>query len=102
MAFDECAPYPATYDAIKLAAQRTTRWLERCIKAHDRAHDQALFGIVQGGVYLDLRQQSAKEIVEFDLRGYAIGGVSVGEPPELIEKSSEPQLHYYQLINHVI
>lgn len=86
MAFDECAPYPATYEAIKLAGQRTTRWLERCIKAHDRQNDQALFGIVQGGVYLDLRQQSAREIVEFNLPGYAIGGVSVGEPPELIEK----------------
>jgi queuine tRNA-ribosyltransferase len=86
MAFDECAPYPATYEAIKLAGQRTTRWLERCIKAHDRRDDQALFGIVQGGVYLDLRQQSARELIEFDLPGYAIGGVSVGEPPELIEK----------------
>lgn len=78
--------YPATYEAIKLAGQRTTRWLERCIKAHDRRDDQALFGIVQGGVYLDLRQQSARELIEFDLPGYAIGGVSVGEPPELIEK----------------
>ncbi|MFM7601041.1 MAG: tRNA guanosine(34) transglycosylase Tgt [Pseudanabaena sp.] len=86
MAFDECAPYPSTYEAVKLAGQRTTRWLERCIKAHDRKNDQALFGIVQGGVYLDLRQQSARELIEFDLPGYAIGGVSVGEPPELIEK----------------
>ena len=86
MAFDECAPYPSTYKAVKLAGQRTTRWLERCIKAHDRKNDQALFGIVQGGVYLDLRQQSARELIEFDLPGYAIGGVSVGEPPELIEK----------------
>lgn len=86
MAFDECAPYPATYEAIKLAGERTTRWLERCIKAHDRKDVQALFGIVQGGVYLDLRQKSARELIEFDLPGYAIGGVSVGEPPELIEK----------------
>ncbi|MEI6328944.1 MAG: tRNA guanosine(34) transglycosylase Tgt [Pseudanabaena sp. ELA645] len=86
MAFDECAPYPATYDAVKLAGQRTTRWLERCIKAHERQDIQALFGIVQGGVYLDLRQQSARELIQFDLPGYAIGGVSVGEPPELIEK----------------
>ena len=86
MAFDECAPYPATYEAIKLAGERTTRWLERCIKAHDRPHDQALFGIIQGGVYLDLRQKSARELIAFDLPGYAIGGVSVGEPPELIEK----------------
>lgn len=86
MAFDECAPYPATYEEIKLAGERTTRWLERCIKAHQRPHDQALFGIVQGGVYLDLRQKSARELIQFDLPGYAIGGVSVGEPPELIEK----------------
>ncbi|MDX2254650.1 MAG: tRNA guanosine(34) transglycosylase Tgt [Pseudanabaenaceae cyanobacterium bins.39] len=86
MAFDECAPYPATYAEVKLAAERTTRWLERCIKAHERPQDQALFGIVQGGVYLDLRQQSARELIPFDLPGYAIGGVSVGEPPELIEK----------------
>ena len=61
MAFDECAPYPATYEEIKLAGERTTRWLERCIKAHQRQDDQALFGIVQGGVYLDLRQKSARE-----------------------------------------
>ncbi|MFN6068387.1 MAG: tRNA guanosine(34) transglycosylase Tgt [Pseudanabaena sp.] len=86
MAFDECAPYPATYESVKLAGERTTRWLERCIKAHDRKDMQALFGLVQGGVYLDLRQKSARELIEFDLPGYAIGGVSVGEPAELIEK----------------
>jgi queuine tRNA-ribosyltransferase len=85
MAFDECAPYHATKTAIEDALHRTTRWLERCIKAHQRP-DQALFGIVQGGVYADLRQLSAKALVEFDLPGYAIGGVSVGEPPELIEE----------------
>jgi len=85
MAFDECAPYPATREAIAMASDRTTRWLERCVKAHART-DQALFGIVQGGVYLDLRQKSAREITAFDLPGYAIGGVSVGEPPELIAK----------------
>jgi queuine tRNA-ribosyltransferase len=85
MAFDECAPYPATRDHVAAAADRTSRWLERCIQAHQRS-DQALFGIVQGGVHLDLRQQSASELVQFDLPGYAIGGVSVGEPPELIEK----------------
>jgi queuine tRNA-ribosyltransferase len=86
MAFDECAPYPATYDQIKRASDRTTRWLERCLQAHERSHDQALFGIIQGGVFLDMRQQSARELVQFDLPGYAIGGVSVGEPPELIAK----------------
>ncbi len=85
MAFDECAPYPASRDTIESATDRTTRWLERCINSHTRP-EQALFGIVQGGTYLDLRQKSARALVEFDLPGYAIGGVSVGEPPELIEK----------------
>jgi queuine tRNA-ribosyltransferase len=85
MAFDECPPYPASREAVVEATQRTYRWLERCIKAHQRS-DQALFGIVQGGVYPDLRQQAAKELVGFDLPGYAVGGVSVGEPAELIEQ----------------
>lgn len=84
MAFDECPPYPASREAVMEATERTYRWLERCIQAHQRS-DQALFGIVQGGVYLDLRQQAAKQLAEFDLPGYAIGGVSVGEPAALIE-----------------
>lgn len=84
MAFDECPPYPASREAVIEATSRTYRWLERCITAHERS-DQALFGIVQGGVHLDLRQQAAKELATFDLPGYAIGGVSVGEPPELIQ-----------------
>lgn len=85
MAFDECPPYPASRDAIQAATERTQRWLARCVKAHQRS-DQALFGIVQGGTFADLRQAAARSVVEFDLPGYAIGGVSVGEPPELIEK----------------
>lgn len=85
MAFDECPPYPADRDAVKAATDRTYRWLARCIETHQRS-DQALFGIVQGGVHLDLRQEAAAALAEFDLPGYAIGGVSVGEPPELIEK----------------
>jgi queuine tRNA-ribosyltransferase len=85
MAFDECPPYPASREAIVAATDRTYRWLERCIAAHQRS-DQALFGIVQGGVYPDLRQQAARDLAKLDLPGYAIGGVSVGEPPELIEK----------------
>ena len=85
MAFDECPPYPAEREAVEAATQRTYRWLKRCIEAHQRS-DQALFGIVQGGVHLDLRQAAAEQLVQFDLPGYAIGGVSVGEPPELIEK----------------
>jgi queuine tRNA-ribosyltransferase len=85
MAFDECPPYPASWDAVKAATERTHRWLERCFAAHQRS-DQALFPIVQGGVYLDLREQAAKTLAQFDCHGFAIGGVSVGEPPELIEK----------------
>jgi queuine tRNA-ribosyltransferase len=85
MAFDECPPYPADRDFIMESTQRTYRWLKRCIEAHQRP-DQALFGIVQGGVYPDLRQEAAELLVGLDLPGYAIGGVSVGEPPELIAK----------------
>ncbi len=84
MAFDECPPYPATRDDVTHAVRRTTAWLKRCISAHQR-QDQALFGIVQGGIYPDLRQQSAQQLREFELPGYAIGGVSVGEPAHLIE-----------------
>lgn len=89
MAFDECTPWPAEKDYAKKSLERTTRWLERCIKAHERPQDQALFGIIQGGTYADLRVQSAKEIVSFDLPGYAIGGLSVGEPGELMYEMLE-------------
>lgn len=85
MAFDECPPYPATREAVELATDRSYRWLKRCIDAH-RNPEQALFGIIQGGVYPDLRSSAARQLVELDLPGYAIGGVSVGEPSELIEK----------------
>jgi len=84
MAFDECPPYPASREHVIEAVDRTYRWLKRCISAHQRA-DQALFGIVQGGVYSDLRSEAARMLVDLDLPGYAIGGVSVGEPAELIE-----------------
>ncbi|MDB9496526.1 tRNA guanosine(34) transglycosylase Tgt [Spirulina major CS-329] len=84
MAFDECPPYPATREAVEAATQRTFRWLERSIAAHERPEDQALFGIVQGGIYPDLRIEAAQQLVALDLPGYAIGGVSVGEPPELM------------------
>ena len=80
MAFDECPPYPATHSEVAEACDRTLRWLERCLTAHARPQDQALFGIVQGGVYLDLRAKAAQDLVALDLPGYAIGGVSVGEP----------------------
>jgi len=84
MAFDECPPYPATRTDVEAATARTYRWLERCIEAHSRPQEQALFGIVQGGVYEDLRCDAARALAQFDLPGYAIGGVSVGEPAEYI------------------
>ena len=84
MAFDECAPYPADRSYVKNSLERTTRWLRRCKEAHRDWEKQSLFGIMQGGMYRDLRKQSAEEIVELDLPGYAIGGLSVGEPKELM------------------
>lgn len=86
MAFDECCPYPCTHDYAKRSLERTTRWLDRCIDAHKRPDDQALFGIIQGSMYDDLRAISAKEITSRDLPGFAIGGISVGEPKELFLK----------------
>ncbi len=81
MAFDECVALPATREQLISSMERTTRWLKRCIKAKTR-DDQALFGILQGGTELDLRLRHLEEIVELDLEGYAIGGLSVGEPPQ--------------------
>ena len=84
MAFDECAPYPADRNYVKNSLERTTRWLKRCKEYHKNTEQQSLFGIMQGGMYKDLRKQSAEEIVELDLPGYAIGGLSVGEPKEIM------------------
>lgn len=86
MAFDECCPYPCSHDYAKRSLERTTRWLDRCIDAHKRPDDQALFGIIQGSMYEDLRAISAKEITSRDLPGFAIGGISVGEPKDLFLK----------------
>lgn len=83
MAFDECIPYPNNRDYTKKSLERTSRWAARCKKAHMR-EEQALFGIVQGGMYKDLRKLSAEQIVELDFPGYAIGGLSVGEPKEVM------------------
>jgi queuine tRNA-ribosyltransferase len=88
MAFDECAPYPADRDYIKDSLARTTRWAERCKNAHTRK-DQALFAIIQGGMYPDLRKVSAQQLVPMDFPGYAVGGLSVGEPPELMYQMLE-------------
>ncbi len=79
MAFDQCPPYPASENEVEIANRRTHDWLERCIISHATS-DQALFGIVQGGCFSHLREESAKIVSSFNLPGYAIGGVSVGEP----------------------
>ncbi|MDU7472889.1 MAG: tRNA guanosine(34) transglycosylase Tgt [Paenibacillus macerans] len=84
MAFDECPPYPAEYDYVKSSTERTSRWAERCLKSHSRPHDQGLFAIVQGGMHEDLRKQSARDLTSLDFPGYAIGGLSVGEPKQLM------------------
>ncbi len=85
MAFDECIPYPATHDYAAKSIRKTLRWVEACQKAHKRK-DQALFGIVQGSVYDDLRRDCAREMTAMGFPGYAIGGVSVGEGLELLKK----------------
>lgn len=89
MAFDECCPWPSEHNYAKKSLERTTRWLDRCVNAHKNPENQALFGIIQGSCYADLRKQSAKEITSFDLPGYAIGGLSVGEPAELMYEMLE-------------
>ena len=81
MAFDECCPYPSTYEYTKNSMERTTRWAKRCKEAHSRS-DQGLFGIIQGGFYKDLRKESVEQLTKIDFPGYAIGGISVGEPKE--------------------
>ena len=79
MSFDECPPFFESYDYIKKSVERTSRWAERGLKAHQNPETQALFGIVQGGGHKDLRQQSACDLVAMDFPGYSIGGLSVGE-----------------------
>ncbi|MEG2310666.1 MAG: tRNA guanosine(34) transglycosylase Tgt [Clostridia bacterium] len=83
MCFDECAPYPAAYEYIEKSMERTTRWAKRCKEYHKQTDTQALFGIVQGGMYKELRQKSAIDMANLDLPGYAIGGISVGEPKDI-------------------
>lgn len=79
MCFDECAPADADYEYTKKSMEMTTRWAKRCKDAHRRPDDQALFGIVQGGMYEDLRAESVRGLTEIDFPGYSIGGLSVGE-----------------------
>ncbi|MBW1684548.1 MAG: tRNA guanosine(34) transglycosylase Tgt [Deltaproteobacteria bacterium] len=89
MAFDECTPYPAQKSLVRAGMLRTLGWLARCLEAHAHPERQALFGIVQGGVHLDLRSSCAASVAAFDLPGYAIGGVSVGEGHELLCKVTQ-------------
>jgi len=100
MAFDECTPYPATKEYTLKSLQLTTKWAERCLEARDMntpltplnrgEASQALFAIVQGGVFKDLRMQGAEELISMNFDGYAIGGLSVGEPKELM----------YEMVNY--
>lgn len=83
MAFDECIPYPADFEYAKQSTLRTTRWAQRCLDTHTR-EDQSMFGIVQGGMYPELRKMSAEQLTEMDFAGYGIGGLSVGEPKPLM------------------
>ena len=82
MCFDECCKYPSTYEYTKASMERTTRWAARCKEAHVTTDKQGLFGIIQGGFYKDLRKKSAEDLIKMDFPGYAIGGISVGEPKE--------------------
>jgi len=82
MCFDECAPYPSSFEYVEQAVKRTTTWALRCKNAHANSSEQALFGIVQGGIFKELREKSANELIDIGFPGYAIGGLSVGEPKE--------------------
>jgi len=94
MAFDECIPYPSTHQYAAQSIKKTLRWAELCLQ-HQRRPDQALFGIVQGSTYSDLRRDCARALTDMNFPGYAIGGVSVGEGLELLKKvvdDTEPYL----------
>lgn len=82
MAFDECPPFDSSFDYMKTSVERTSRWAERCLATNSHPDRQALFGIVQGGGFKELREQSARDLTSLDFPGYAIGGLSVGEPKD--------------------
>lgn len=88
MCLDECIPYPSSYDYTNDSLELTTRWAKRC-QDNKKTKDQALFGIVQGGMFKDLREKSARELVALDFDGYAIGGLSVGESTSLMREMVE-------------
>ena len=93
MSFDECMPYPVDYEYAKKSVLRTHEWAKRGLIAHKRV-DQALFGIVQGSDYEDLRKLSATKLVELDFDGYAIGGTSIGEPKDIFIKMVKQSIPY--------
>ena len=93
MSFDECMPYPVSYEYAKKSMERTLRWAARGKAAHKR-NDQALFGIVQGGEFTDLREECAKKLVEMDFPGYSIGGTSIGEPKDVCFKMVADAVRY--------
>lgn len=94
MSFDECAPYPSTYEYMKNSVERTLRWAKRGKDAHKNTDSQALFGIVQGGEFPELREMCAKELVKMDFPGYSIGGTSVGEPKDVMYKMVEDAIKW--------
>lgn len=93
MSFDECIPFPATYEYAKNSTERTLRWALRGKQAHNNPN-QALFGIVQGGDFQDLREHCAKELVKMDFDGYSIGGTSVGEDKETMYRMIDYAVKY--------
>ena len=93
MCFDECPPFPVTYEYMKKSVDRTLRWAKRCKEAHNNER-QSLFGIVQGGEFEDLREYSCKETVKMDFDGYSIGGTSVGEDKETMYKMIDYGIRY--------
>ncbi|MDY0177765.1 MAG: tRNA guanosine(34) transglycosylase Tgt [Bacilli bacterium] len=93
MSFDECIHYPAQYEYVKDSVERTLKWAKRCKSAHKNAK-QALFGIVQGGEYPDLRKHCAEELVKMDFPGYSIGGTSIGEPKDVCLKMVDYSIKY--------
>ena len=93
MSFDECPPYPVTYEYMKKSVERTLRWAARGKKVHNNPN-QALFGIVQGGEFQDLREYSCKKTVEMDFDGYSIGGTSVGEEKDVMYKMVEDGVRF--------
>jgi len=95
MAFDECTPFPATREQASTSMELSMRWAARCKDEHERLENEnALFGIVQGGMYTDLREQSSAVLAEMNLPGYAIGGLAVGEPKEERERMLTETVHF--------